>query len=305
MSKKHIILALLVTFAWGINFPITKLGLRGVDPFLLTGIRFALAAIPMVFIVKRPTVRFGYVIAYGLIFGVGMWGLINYGISVGVAPGIASLIIQFSAFFTIGWGSILFGEKIRPAQIIGAIFALFGLLGVMSAQKGLHQILGISLIIFSAVAWSLGNVVIKKSKVKEIFSFTVWASIFPPIPLLLWAWTSSDGVAFQQSWNNLSWAGLLSIIFQVYIATHFAYWGWNTLVKIYPVSVVAPLSLLIPVFGIITSVFILGERVSAIELISVILIIFGLAIGIYKRPVPAPDIPDTYKKADKCRENCS
>lgn len=74
MEKKHLALALLVTLVWGTNFPITKLGLDSVDPFVLTGIRFALAAIPWVFFIRRPSVHFGYVAAYGLIFGVGMWG---------------------------------------------------------------------------------------------------------------------------------------------------------------------------------------------------------------------------------------
>ena len=115
MHKKHLALALLVTLVWGLNFPITKLGLHSIDPFVLTGIRFALAALPLVFIIRRPAVKFGYVAAYGVIFGLGMWGVINYGIQVGVSPGIASLIIQLSVFFTMGWGFVLFKEKIRGA----------------------------------------------------------------------------------------------------------------------------------------------------------------------------------------------
>ncbi len=66
--KKHLVLAILVTLVWGVNFPITKLGLRSIDPFVLTGIRFALAAIPLVFFIKRPAIKFSYVAAYGFIF---------------------------------------------------------------------------------------------------------------------------------------------------------------------------------------------------------------------------------------------
>ena len=124
MLKKHLFLAVLVTLVWGVNFPITKLGLRAIDPFVLTGIRFALAALPLVFFIKRPAVKFSYVAAYGFIFGLGMWGVINDGIQVGVSPGIASLIIQLSVFFTMGWGFVLFKEKIRGAQMIGAVFGI-------------------------------------------------------------------------------------------------------------------------------------------------------------------------------------
>lgn len=285
MLKKHLSLAVLVTLVWGVNFPITKLGLRAIDPFVLTGIRFALAALPLVFFIKRPAVKFSYVVAYGIIFGLGMWGVINYGIQVGVSPGIASLIIQLSVFFTMGWGFLLFKEKIRGAQMIGAVLALIGLAGIISTQEGNHAVLGVMLIVLSAVAWSIGNVIIKKSGVKEIFSFMVWASLIPPIPLFLTAWLMHGSAAFEGLQASLDLTAGLSILFQVYLATHFAYWGWNSLLKLYPVSTVAPLSLLIPVFGIASSMLILDERISTPNLISIGIIIVGLAVGLYRRPV--------------------
>ena len=284
MLKKHLSLAVLVTLVWGVNFPITKLGLRAIDPFVLTGIRFALAALPLVIFIKRPAVKFSYVVAYGIIFGLGMWGVINYGIQVGVSPGIASLIIQLSVFFTMGWGFLLFKEKIRGAQMIGAVLALIGLAGIISTQEGNHAVLGVMLIVLSAVAWSIGNVIIKKSGVKEIFSFMVWASLIPPIPLFLTAWLMHGSAAFEGLQASLDLTAGLSILFQVYLATHFAYWGWNSLLKLYPVSTVAPLSLLIPVFGITSSMLILDERISTPNLISIGIIIVGLAVGLYRRP---------------------
>lgn len=283
MQKKHVVLAILVTLVWGVNFPITKLGLRSIDPFVLTGIRFALAAIPLVFFIKRPAIKFSYVVAYGFIFGLGMWGVINYGIQVGVSPGIASLIIQLSVFFTMGWGALLFKEKLRRAQLIGALLALVGLAGIISTQQGEHAILGVLLIVLSAVAWSVGNVIIKTSGVKEIFSFMVWASLFPPIPLFYIAWLMQGAAPFENLQSSLDLTAVLSIIFQVYLATHFAYWGWNSLLKLYPVSTVAPLSLLIPVFGIGSSMLIIGEHISIPNLISIAIIIMGLAVGLYRK----------------------
>ena len=285
MHKKHLALALLVTLAWGLNFPITKLGLRAIDPFVLTGLRFALAALPWVFFIKRPAVPFAYVAAYGVIFGLGMWGVINYGIQLGVSPGIASLLIQLSVFFTLGWGCVLFKETIRGVQWAGAFLALIGLAGIIANQQGEHAVLGVLMIVFSALAWSIGNVIIKTSGVKEIFSFMVWASLFPPIPLFLMAWWVHGNAAFVSLPTNLDRTAVWSLLFQVYLATHFAYWGWNTLLKAYPVSTVAPLSLLIPVFGVASSMLILGERVGTANLVFVAVIISGLAVGLYRKTI--------------------
>lgn len=287
MHKKHLALALLVTLVWGLNFPITKLGLHSIDPFVLTGIRFALAALPLVFIIRRPAVKFGYVAAYGVIFGLGMWGVINYGIQRGVSPGIASLLIQLSVFFSLGWGCVLFKEKIRGAQWLGAFLALIGLAGIIATQHGDHAVQGVLLIVLSALAWSIGNVIIKISGVKEIFSFMVWASLFPPIPLFLMAWWLHGSAAFDSVPAALDLTAMASILFQVYLATHFAYWGWNTLLKAYPVSTVAPLSLLIPVFGIASSMLILGERISTLHWIFIAVIIIGLAVGLYRKSARA------------------
>lgn len=252
------------------------------------------------FFIKRPAVKFSYVAAYGFIFGLGMWGVINYGIQVGVSPGIASLIIQLSVFFTMGWGFVLFKEKIRGAQMIGAVLALIGLAGIISTQEGNHAVLGVLLIVLSAVAWSVGNVIIKKSGVKEIFSFMVWASLIPPIPLFLTAWLMHGSAAFEGLQSSLDLTAILSILFQVYLATHFAYWGWNSLLKLYPVSTVAPLSLLIPVFGITSSMLILDERISTPNLISIGIIIVGLAVGLYRRPVNlAPVEPQPIAHMDR------
>lgn len=284
MRTKHLALALLVTLVWGLNFPITKLGLRAVDPFVLTAIRFALAALPWVFFIKRPAVKFRYVAAYGVIFGLGMWGVINYGIQLGVSPGIASLIIQLSVFFTLGWGCMLFKEKIRNPQWAGAALAMIGLAGIIYTQQGDHAVLGVLLIVLSALAWSVGNVIIKASGVKEIFSFMVWASLFPPLPLCLMAWWMHGSAAFETVPASLDLTAIVSLLFQVYLATHFAYWGWNSLLKAYPVSTVAPLSLLIPVFGIASSMWILGERVSTLNLLCIAVIIVGLAVGLYRKP---------------------
>ncbi|UYY87870.1 EamA family transporter [Alcaligenes sp. SMD-FA] len=285
MQKKHLILAILVTLVWGVNFPITKLGLLSMEPFLLTGIRFTLAALPLVFLIPKPNIPFRYVVIYGFIFGLGMWGIINYGIEVGVHPGVASLLIQLSAFFTMGWGALLFKERLRATQLLGAVIAFVGLVGILLSQGGGDATFGLVLVVLSAVSWSIGNVIIKLSGVKEIFSFMVWASLFPPIPLFIVSYWLHGAEPFTTLPEAINLMSVMSILFQVYLATHFSYWGWNSLLKLYPVSTVAPLSLLIPVFGLGSSMLILGEQVSFVEALSISAIIAGLAFGLYKGPV--------------------
>jgi O-acetylserine/cysteine efflux transporter len=279
MQKKHLLLAILVTAVWGLNFPVTKLGLADIDPLLLTALRFALAALPWVFFVERPRVAFRWLAAYGLIFGVAMWALINQGIAWGVPPGTASLLIQCSAFFTVGWGVIFFGERLARPQLLGALLAAAGLLGIVLCSPGDASRAGLALVIGSAMAWSVGNVIIKVSKVREIFAFVVWASLFPPIPLMLLTWSLHGSAPFIALPSQLNAMTVFSLAFQVYAATHFSYWGWNLLLREYPISRVAPLSLLIPVFGIFSSMLILGQHPSPANWGLILLVLVAIVLG--------------------------
>ena len=284
MQKKHLALAVLVTAVWGLNFPITKLGLAAIDPLLLTALRFTLAALPWVFFIKRPAVGMGWVAAYGLIFGVAMWALINLGIELGVPPGTAALLIQFSAFFTLGWGVLLFRERLSVGQGIGVGLAVLGLVSIIVGRPGDGSVVGYGLLLVSAFSWSVGNVIIKRSKVREMFAFVVWASVFAPLPLLLLTWLAHGTAPFTDAVVHFEWVSLFSLLFQVYAATHFCYWGWNLLLREYPVSKVAPLSLLIPVFGVVGSMVLLGHRVDMNEAVSIGLILAALGVGFVKWP---------------------
>ncbi|MEZ1324070.1 EamA family transporter [Pseudomonas fluorescens] len=279
MQKKHLVLAVLVTAVWGLNFPVTKLGLAAIDPLLLTALRFMLAALPWVFFVERPRVAFHWLAAYGLIFGVAMWALINLGIAWGVPPGTASLLIQFSAFFTLGWGVVFFGERLGRLQWLGTLLAAAGLMGIVLSRPGDASVAGLALVIGSALAWSIGNVVIKVSKVREIFAFVVWASLFPPIPLMLLTWLLHGSAPFTALPSQLNAITVFSLAFQVYAATHFSYWGWNLLLREYPISRVAPLSLLIPVFGICSSMAIFGQYPSLFDWLSISLVLLAIPLG--------------------------
>ena len=280
MQKKHLALAVLVTAVWGLNFPITKLGLAAIDPLLLTALRFTLAALPWVFFVKRPPIAMGWLVAYGLIFGVAMWALINVGIELGVPPGTAALLIQFSAFFTLGWGVLLFREHLSLGQILGVVLAVLGWVSIILSSPGQGTTIGYALLLVSAFSWSVGNVIIKQSKVREMFAFVVWASLFPPFPLLALTWLAHGPAPFTTLVSHLEGVAVFSLLFQVYAATHFCDWGWNLLLREYPVSRVAPLSLLIPIFGIAGSVLMLGHRIDLNEGLSIALILSALVVGL-------------------------
>lgn len=281
MKLPHLLLAVLITAIWGINFSVIKLGLHAVDPFILAGLRFTLCALPALLFIKKPDVPWRYLIGYGLVFGMGLWGLVNLGIKTGLSAGIASLVLQFSAFFTLIAGSWLFKEPLSRYQLAGFALAGAGLLSIFFITDGSVTFPGMTLVLAAAMAWSIANVMIKKTGTKQVFAFLVWSSAFSPIPLFLLDWLVNGPGGYRSLISHMDARALFSILFQVYPNTLFGYWVWNSLIKRYPVSTVAPLSLLVPVFGILGSVMIFGETVPAMKIVALALIITGLAVGLY------------------------
>jgi O-acetylserine/cysteine efflux transporter len=281
MKQKDLLLAIFVTFIWGVNFSVIKLGLIDLDPFILSGMRFLLCAFPLVFFVKRPEVHIKWLISYGLLFGVGLWGMVYLGIYFGISAGMSSLVLQMSAFLTVILGAVLLDEKVDITKKIAFVIALFGLLLILSVTDGSVTTLGLILVLIAAVALSFTNIIIKKAGTKNLFSFMLWSSLFSPIPLFLLAYLTSGGIVFSNFFENFSNMAVFSILFQVYPTTLLGYWIWNTLIHKYPVSSVAPLSLLIPIFGLGGSYFIFDEKIGLIKIIASSLIILALVINTF------------------------
>ncbi|KPU58576.1 eamA-like transporter family protein [Pseudomonas fluorescens] len=296
MKVRHLLLAISITAIWGVNFSVIKLGLTTVDPLVLAGIRFTLCALPAIFFIPRPDVQWRYIIGYGLVFGIGLWGVVNLGIKSGLSAGIASLVLQFSAFFTILLGSWIFKEAISRFQYAGMGLALCGLLSIISIVDGTVTMAGLSLVLLGAVAWSAANVIIKKARTTHVFAFLVWSSAFSPIPLFALDYAVNGSTGYSALLDQLDYRAVLSILFQVYPNTLLGYWVWNSLLKRYPVSTVAPLSLLVPVFGLLGSVMIFNENLSANKIIAVALIVSGLGIGLFGQRI----FSALLKRTDRC-----
>jgi O-acetylserine/cysteine efflux transporter len=278
MKLRDLLLGCLVTVIWGSNFSVIEVGLHDLDPFLLTGLRFAFTAFPLVLFLPRPRdVPIVALAAYGLLFGVGLWWVVNLAMSKGMSPGLSSLVLQFSAFFTVMLSGIIFRERIRAPQLIGMVVAVLGLLAVIHATTGTSTT-GVSLVLLAATSWSVCNLIVKRHKPKDMMAFVAWSSVFSAPVLLLLTFVNEGTAPFVALSNGVSWAAVGSVLFQAYVTTVFGYMVWNNLMKKYPAASVAPLSLIVPVSGIVTSYLAFDEHFVMGVWIGAAVMLAGVAI---------------------------
>ncbi|MEQ1951203.1 EamA family transporter [Mesorhizobium yinganensis] len=284
MQLRHLLLALTIVMIWGVNFAIIKLGLLQMSPLALGVARFALAAFPWVFFIKRPDVPFRLLAAYGLLMFAMQFGFLFTGMKLGMSAGLSSLVLQLHVFFTIGLSVILLGERPTAWQMGGAVLA-FGGVGLVAANVGGDVTLaGLMLLIAAAASWGGGNIVSKrisqKSSTVNVLGLVVWGSLFALPPLAVVAMVL-DPENFVSSFTGLDWVSAGAIAYIVYLSTLFCFAAWSRLLGLYPVSTVAPFTLLVPVFGFLGSAVLLGEPLQGWKLAASSLVIAGLCVNLF------------------------
>ncbi|AMP88958.1 EamA family transporter [Legionella pneumophila] len=280
MPFAHLLLALLVVFVWGINFIFVKLSLEEFSPLLLCAARFLLASVPAVFFIKPPAVPFKIIAGYGLIMFALQFALLFIGLRVGMTPGVASLLMQVQVFFSMFFAIIFLGEQPQIGQIIGALISFIGI-GVVALHFDHNvSLMGFLCILAAAASWGVGNLITKKIHSVNLIAVIVWSSFIACLPMFILSLVFEGPASFVTTYEHMTWKGILSVLYIVYISTWVGYGVWNWLISRYPVGMVVPFTLLVPVVGILSSVFILGEPFYLWKLVAGLLVISGLCINL-------------------------
>ncbi len=281
MSPRDLILALFVVTVWGVNFVAIRWGVDEVAPLLMTALRYLLAALPAVFLIRRPAVSWTILIGYGFAIGVAQFGLLFVSIKLGMPAGLSSLVMQLQAFFTIGLAVLFLGERPSPVQWLGAAVAFAGIGAIALERLDGAALIPLLMTIAAAFFWGVGNIVTKRAGQIDMLGFVVWSALVPPIPLLALSLLFEGPGAIPAAMQNLTLIGASSLLFISYGATLFGYGTWSMLLSRYPAGLVAPFSLLVPIAGIGSAALLLGEAISGIEIAGSVLVFAGLLLNVF------------------------
>lgn len=280
MSLKHLMLIFLVIFSWGFSYVATKIGLLELPPFLFATLRFSVLIIPALFI-PFPKTKFSGFILFSLFMCFAQFAFLFLGVKLGMPAGLASLVMQAQAFFTIIMGTLLLKEQIKLKAIIGLGIAVLGLIVIGSDTNTDMTTIGLLFTLLSALSWAIGNILVKKLQPVNTLSLTVWGTVFAILPLALASFIFEGFDTIKTSLINLTISGIVCIIYLGLVASLLAYTLWAKMLASYPTSLIAPFSLLVPIIGMSSTAFFLQEHLSSREIIGASIIMFGLIINIF------------------------
>jgi len=282
MPVAHLLLALAVVAIWGTNFVVIRIGLDAFAPYTFAALRYTASCLPFIFVVRRPAMGWGKLAAFGVLIGVGQFGLMFRAMQADISPGLASLVIQSQVFFTIALSAALHGERLRALQWPAFGLAVGGLAIVashVSAGAGV-TLAGVALVLAAAMSWAAANLVGRSAGKVDALGFMVWSSPFAAVPLWLIACAADGPQRVGESLAHAGTAAWLAVAWQAIGNTLFGYGVWNWLLARHPASTVAPTSLLVPVFGMTASAIALHEGLPGWKLLAAGLVMAGLAVNV-------------------------
>ncbi|MCG3873372.1 EamA family transporter [Psychrobacter sp. Ps7] len=301
MTPIYTALAVLVTFIWGVNFTFIAWGLESFPPLMLTALRFFFTAVPLVFFLKPP--KFNRTL---LIYAIGtfvmQYAFVFTAMHLGASAGLTALLLQIQIFITVLLAYFILGEAVSRMQIIGMLVGVLGLSVIALNLGGDMPLAGFVCILIAAIGWSFGNIASKQASTQAtqqrsdgaIISSNTGrnkASALSALALVVWGGliacvilTLSSLIFETEAWQlatftEASLKSWLSLGFIVYVSTLIGFGLWAHLLSQNTASKVMPFALLVPVFGMTTSVLLTGEVVTWWKMLAMILILSGLVIA--------------------------
>lgn len=285
MSLKDWGFALLIVFAWGFNFVVIHWGLDGLSPLLLGALRFSLVAFPAILFVPRPKIAWRWLFAYGLTISFGQFAFLFTAMKIGMPAGIASLVLQSQVLFTLLFAALFLREHWLAHQPFTLGICALGLI-LLATQQG-HSgmtLAGFLLTIGAAACWGLGNIInrhISRQASLNLLSLVVWSALIPPLPFFLAAYWLEGPTVMIHNLTNLQPHSIFAVGYLALVATIYGYVAWGRLLRTYPVSQVAPLTLLVPIVGLFCAHMILNEQLTQWQWLGILLVLGGLLLNIF------------------------
>lgn len=281
MALRDRLLAAFVAVIWGCNFLAIHAVLTHFPPLFAGALRFLVIAVPTMLLVPRPRVKARWLIGYGLGFGTFQFAFLFVGMHTGMPTGLASLVLQSSAPFTVLLGAVLLRERLSRRQWAGIALAVVGMAAIAWQRAEYAALLPVILTLLGGLSWAAGNLCSRQAKSENPLHFTLWMSVVPPLPMYALSLVFEGP---ERQWLSLAtldegWVALAGLGYVVLLGTILGSGIWTALMRRNAASSVAPFSLLVPVVGMTLAFAVLGERPTPVEVAAAIVVVAGVFLG--------------------------
>ncbi|NVK31412.1 MAG: EamA family transporter [Gammaproteobacteria bacterium] len=275
MRLIHIVMGVSVALIWGMGLVFAKAAIGHFPPILLMALRFLVTALTLVWWVPLPKGEYLSLFWVTLMSAALQYSMTYTGLK-GLDASVTALLVQLEVPFLIIAGTVLLSERNHWPKWLGVLICFGGVALIVGEPKTQSQLYAVFLVIGGCACWAVGQVMVRKMLTLSGMAATAWVAVYASIQLFVMSWIFEDGQ--RAAIADAGWVVLGAVVYLGLVMTAVGYGFWFSLLRIYPVGMVAPFLLLMPLFSVLGSVWFLGETLSPGALIGGAVVIFGVGL---------------------------
>jgi len=275
------VLLSLLTLGWGLNWPMMKMTLAELPVWTFRGLCAAAGAIGL-FVLARaggqpiriPPGQCGRLVVIS-ICNVTLWNiLIGYGLQ--MLPAGRSAILAYSMpVWAVLLSVFILNEKLTRRRILGLVLGMAGMALLLGGEMSLMRVspLGAVLVLGGAISWALGTVLMRRYPMNlGTSALTAWQLLVGGLPIVVGALVIDWG-----HWQPIGVRATIGLVYNMTFVFIFCYWAWFKIATTAPPGVSSLSTLMIPIVGVFSGIWLLGESPQWQEYAALVLVIAALA----------------------------
>ena len=275
------VLLVLLTLGWGFNWPMMKLTLAEMPVWTFRGLGVATGAAGLFLIARLgsqslrvPQAQWTRLIVTSAC-NVTLWNVfIGYGLT--MLPAGRSAILAYSMpVWAVLLSVFILNEKLTRRRLLGLVLGMAGMAlligGEFTAMRA--SPLGAILVVAAAFGWALGTVLMKRYPMGlGTTALTAWQLLIGGLPIMIGALLIDWG-----QWRPIGTPATIGLVYNMFFVFIFCYWAWFKIATTAPPSVSSLSTLMIPIVGVFSGIWLLGESPRWQEYAALALVIAALA----------------------------
>ncbi len=283
-------LLFVVCLVWALNLVITRwtVTVADVPPIFFAGVRLGLVGLVLApFLFPAPR-QIGLMFLIGMGMGAVQFGLLFLGLA-NASASAAAVIGQLGVPITTIFSVMFLGEQIGWRRVAGIVMSFAGVMIIAIDPEKFSLTLGMIFLLLAAVSSSAASVLMKRIEPMPAMKLQAWVGTFSVIPLLVMSFGTETGqVEAVLSGDPLIY---LSTAFAVLAVSIFGHGTFYRMIKKYDVTLISPLTLMTPIWGVVLGITMLGEPLTAKLVIGAVVALAGVGVIMVRPNRRFPEAP--------------
>ena len=275
MAPQHFLFLILICTIWGFNFVAAKVGVGEMPPLLFVGLRFAVVFALLIPFLKIAPGRMRDIAIIALFNGAIHFGLMFIGVAL-TAASVMAVIVQLNVPFATVLSIVFLGETVKWRRWAGIAMTVLGVTIVSFDPHVFDSLTGVFFGAAAAMSGAVAAIYMRKLTNVGVFQLQSWTAAITAPSLLLASFIFETGQLDAMA--NASWIGWGALFFTALGASLIGHNGYYYLLQRYEVSLIAPLSLLSPILGVVFGIWVLGEPMTTRIILGAMVAFVGVAI---------------------------